>query len=151
MISKILVPTDGSKTAQKAVKYAVDLAKQLKASVIALSIIDQRSFGFLGQPVGFLLARLGLLNAALLVPVEGASLDGFPCPRGTIDGRCDFLFWYQCGFCRLVDRFLPSLDQTEMCLGLGEHGLLAGQIGAQFTQRVLRICNHANSRMRAIP
>ena len=51
MISKILVPTDGSKTAQKAVKYAVDLAKQLKASVIALSVIDQRSFIFMGQPV----------------------------------------------------------------------------------------------------
>jgi nucleotide-binding universal stress UspA family protein len=44
MISKILVPSDGSKTAQKAAGYAVDLAKQLKASIIALSVIDQRSF-----------------------------------------------------------------------------------------------------------
>jgi len=44
MVSKILVPTDGSKTALKAIKYAVDLAKQLNASVIALSIIDNRSF-----------------------------------------------------------------------------------------------------------
>jgi len=44
MISKILVPTDGSETAQKAAKYAVDLARQLKASVIALSVIDKRSF-----------------------------------------------------------------------------------------------------------
>ena len=43
MISKILVPSDGSKTAQKAVGYAVDLAKQLKASIIALSVIDKRS------------------------------------------------------------------------------------------------------------
>ena len=43
MISKILVPTDGSKAAQKAARYAVDLAKQLKASVIVLSVIDQRS------------------------------------------------------------------------------------------------------------
>jgi len=43
MISKILVPTDGSETAQKAAKYAVDLARQLKASVIALSVIDNRS------------------------------------------------------------------------------------------------------------
>ena len=51
MISTILVPTDGSKAAQKAAKYAVDLAKQLKASVIALSVIDQRSFIFMGQPV----------------------------------------------------------------------------------------------------
>jgi nucleotide-binding universal stress UspA family protein len=43
MISKILVPSDGSKTAKKAAAYAVDLAKQLKASVIILSVIDQRS------------------------------------------------------------------------------------------------------------
>ena len=43
MISKILVPIDGSKTAQKAARYGVDLAKQLKASIIVLSIIDQRS------------------------------------------------------------------------------------------------------------
>ena len=43
MISKILVPTDGSKAAQKAAKYAVDLAKQLKAQVFALSVIDKRS------------------------------------------------------------------------------------------------------------
>jgi nucleotide-binding universal stress UspA family protein len=49
MISKILVPTDGSKAAQKAAIYAVDLAKQLKASVIVLSVIDKRSF--MGQTV----------------------------------------------------------------------------------------------------
>lgn len=44
MISKILVPTDGSKTAQTAARYAVDLAKQLKASIHVLSVIDQRSY-----------------------------------------------------------------------------------------------------------
>jgi nucleotide-binding universal stress UspA family protein len=43
MISKILVPTDGSKAAQKAARYTVDLATQLKASVIILSVIDNRS------------------------------------------------------------------------------------------------------------
>jgi nucleotide-binding universal stress UspA family protein len=43
MVSKILVPTDGSKTAQKAIRYAVDLAKQLNASVVVLSVIDNRS------------------------------------------------------------------------------------------------------------
>ena len=42
MVSKILVPTDGSKAAQKAARYAVNLAKQLKALVIVLSVIDQR-------------------------------------------------------------------------------------------------------------
>lgn len=47
MISKILVPTDGSKTAQKAARYAVNLAKQLKASIIVLSVID------LSSPIGW--------------------------------------------------------------------------------------------------
>lgn len=42
MISKILVPTDGSKTAQKAGIYAVGLAKQLHASIIVMSVIDKR-------------------------------------------------------------------------------------------------------------
>ncbi|MGO9378683.1 MAG: universal stress protein [Dissulfurispiraceae bacterium] len=49
MISKILVATDGSKAAQKAARYAVDLAKQLKATIIVLSIIDKRTF--MGQIV----------------------------------------------------------------------------------------------------
>jgi len=44
MISNILVPSDGSKTARKAARYAIDLAKQLKASIIILSVIDERSF-----------------------------------------------------------------------------------------------------------
>jgi nucleotide-binding universal stress UspA family protein len=43
MISKILVPTDGSKSAKKAGAYAVDLAKQLNASILVLSVIDYRS------------------------------------------------------------------------------------------------------------
>lgn len=43
MISRILVPADGSKTAQTAAAYAVALAKQLKASITVLSVIDQRS------------------------------------------------------------------------------------------------------------
>ncbi len=42
MISKILVPIDGSKAAQKAAKYAVDLAKQTGAKVTLLSVIDHR-------------------------------------------------------------------------------------------------------------
>lgn len=44
MISNILVPTDGSSSAQKAAMYAIDLAKQLKCSIIILSVIDNRPF-----------------------------------------------------------------------------------------------------------
>ena len=44
MITKILVPSDGSKTSQKAVNYAVGLAKQTGSSLILLSVIDKSSF-----------------------------------------------------------------------------------------------------------
>jgi nucleotide-binding universal stress UspA family protein len=42
MISKILVPIDGSKVSQKASKYAIELAKQTGASLTLLSVIDKR-------------------------------------------------------------------------------------------------------------
>ena len=42
MISKILVPIDGSKVSHKAAKYAVELAKKTGASVALLSVIDNR-------------------------------------------------------------------------------------------------------------
>lgn len=44
MISKILVPTDGSKTAHKAAKYAVELAKLSGATVTVLSVVDRTPF-----------------------------------------------------------------------------------------------------------
>ncbi len=44
MISKILLATDGSETALKASKYAIELAKRLGASIAILSVIDNRSF-----------------------------------------------------------------------------------------------------------
>ncbi len=42
MISRILVSIDGSKVSHKAAKYAVDLAKQMGASLTLLSVIDTR-------------------------------------------------------------------------------------------------------------
>jgi nucleotide-binding universal stress UspA family protein len=44
MIKKILAPVDGSRTAQKALEYALDLAKQLGAPIILLSVIDKSPF-----------------------------------------------------------------------------------------------------------
>lgn len=43
MISKILVPTDGSETGMKAVHYAIDLAKQVKGTISLLHVIDKSS------------------------------------------------------------------------------------------------------------
>jgi nucleotide-binding universal stress UspA family protein len=51
MISTILVPTDGSDTAHKAGAYAVALARQLQASILALSVIDKRLLAIRTVPV----------------------------------------------------------------------------------------------------
>jgi len=59
MISIILVPTDGSRLAQKAAVYAVDLAKNLNASVIVLSIVDSRSLALVS------IAETGLPEAKI--------------------------------------------------------------------------------------
>jgi nucleotide-binding universal stress UspA family protein len=42
MFSKILIPTDGSKTAWKAARAGIELAQQVGATVIALSVADTR-------------------------------------------------------------------------------------------------------------
>jgi len=43
MVSKLLVATDGSDSAWKAVKYAVGFAKQIGASITLVSVIDKSS------------------------------------------------------------------------------------------------------------
>ncbi len=82
MISKILVPTDGSKAAQKAAMYAVDLAKQLKATVIALSIIDKRSF--MGQTV-----PAGKASRHVIEPIEDYLREAAEGYAGEIKKLCD--------------------------------------------------------------
>lgn len=80
MISKILIPTDGSKTAQKAAKYAIDLAKQLKAAVIILSVIDRRS----------LVSRTFPAHADRLIePVEDFLREAAQGYIGVIEKLCD--------------------------------------------------------------
>lgn len=82
MISKILVPTDGSKAAQKAGMYAVDLAKQLKASVIVLSVIDKRSFS--GQTV-----PAGKASRHVTEPVEDYLREAAQGYTGEVKKLCD--------------------------------------------------------------
>ena len=82
MISKILVPTDGSKTSQKAAMYAVDLAKQLRASVIILSIIDKRSF--MGQTV-----PAGKTSRHVIEPIEDYLREAAEGYTGEIRKLCD--------------------------------------------------------------
>jgi nucleotide-binding universal stress UspA family protein len=48
MISRILVPVDGSKTARKAAEYAFGLASLCHATVTLLTVVDRDSF--VGKP-----------------------------------------------------------------------------------------------------
>jgi len=81
MISKILVPTDGSKAAQKAAIYAVELAQQVKAAVIILSIIDKRSLS--GQTVP---ARKTAMH--LIEPIEDYLREAAEGYAGQIEKLC---------------------------------------------------------------
>jgi nucleotide-binding universal stress UspA family protein len=82
MISKILVPTDGSKAAQKAAMYAIDLAKQLKSTVIVLSVIDKRSF--MGQTV-----PAGKTSKHITEPIEDYLREAAEGYAGEIKRLCD--------------------------------------------------------------
>ena len=42
MIKKILLPTDGSDRSMDAVRYAISMAKQTNASILVLSVVDER-------------------------------------------------------------------------------------------------------------
>ncbi|MDI6707713.1 MAG: universal stress protein [Candidatus Thermoplasmatota archaeon] len=44
MYDKIIIPTDGSEQAKEAVKQALEIAKALKAKVLALYVIDTTAF-----------------------------------------------------------------------------------------------------------
>ena len=82
MISKILVPTDGSKAAQKAANYAVYLAKQLKASAIVLSVIDKRTF--MGQTIS-----AEKTSRHVIEPIEDYLLEAAEGYAGEIKKLCD--------------------------------------------------------------
>jgi nucleotide-binding universal stress UspA family protein len=52
MISKILVPTDGSKPARKSVEYAVEFARQAGATIVLLSVVDKTAYIPQAMPAG---------------------------------------------------------------------------------------------------
>ena len=82
MISKILVPTDGSRAAHKAAMQAVDLAKQLKASVIALSVVDMRLS--MGQTI-----PAGKTSRHVIEPIEDYLREAAQGYAGEIKKLCD--------------------------------------------------------------
>jgi nucleotide-binding universal stress UspA family protein len=82
MITTILVPADGSKTAQEAARYGVGLAKQLRAEVIVLSVIDYRSF--VGQTVPAEQTAMHMIE-----PIEDYLREAAEAYAGEIEKLCD--------------------------------------------------------------
>jgi len=71
MVSKLLVATDGSDTAWKAVKYAVGFAKQIGASITLLSVIDKSALIVQSIPVGMASNLIAPIDDYLQQAVEG--------------------------------------------------------------------------------
>jgi nucleotide-binding universal stress UspA family protein len=71
MISKLLVATDGSDTAWKAVKYAVGFAKQIDATITLLSVIDKSALIVQSIPVGMASNLIAPIDDYLQQAVEG--------------------------------------------------------------------------------
>lgn len=44
MFSKIMIPLDGSENSQKALDYGIQIAKMTGASILLLSVVDNRNF-----------------------------------------------------------------------------------------------------------
>jgi nucleotide-binding universal stress UspA family protein len=75
MIKNILVATDGSRVAAKAVRYAAGLAKQLGASVILLEVIDLMNLIAGGANPAMMPAKIMMETRDLLRQAASERLD----------------------------------------------------------------------------
>ena len=90
MFSKILVPTDGSRTARKAAKYAVDLAMLSGATVIILNVIDRTSFISPTVPGFVSPSRPGVTHPEHLIePIEDYLKEAAKADMGEIAKLCE--------------------------------------------------------------
>ncbi len=81
MISKILLPTDGSETSQKAADYAVDFAQQVGAELLILSVIDSTMFISLSVPAE-------ATPTHLIEPIEDYLRQAMEAHFKEIESRC---------------------------------------------------------------
>lgn len=61
MLKHILLPTDGSKLSKKAVKQAIEVAKQLEARITAVYVVGEYSLHFLDDD-GFIMPGVSVLK-----------------------------------------------------------------------------------------
>lgn len=81
MFEKILVPTDGSEYAQRAVEVALSLARELGSRVVALHVLDEKlimPFEVLQEEGQHILEGVRKRGEELEVPVDEIILFGNP-------------------------------------------------------------------------
>ncbi len=81
MVSRILVATDGSDTAWKAVKYAEELAGQTGSTITAISVIDRTAFLIKSVPAK-------ATPTHLIEPVEDYLRQAAEAYLGRAEGLC---------------------------------------------------------------
>jgi len=119
MIKKILVPTDGSKTAVKSVGYAIDLAKQTDSTLILLSVTDKSMF--LTKSVPAEATKLDIIE-----PVEDYLRQTAEAYLGEAEGLCKRRGVKSKGVIRSghpVEEILKEAEKSKVDLiVMGSHG-----------------------------
>ncbi|MDP3623675.1 MAG: universal stress protein [Methanobacteriaceae archaeon] len=81
MFNKIMIPSDGSKFAQKAEDVAIDLAKKLESTVVAVHIIDEKliyPFDVMEEEGNKILSKISEKGKAQDVKVDEVLIFGNP-------------------------------------------------------------------------
>ncbi|MFD1563363.1 universal stress protein [Haloarchaeobius amylolyticus] len=130
MYDTILVPTDGSDAANRAIEHAVSLARTFDAELYGLYVIDTRRYGeqALGTSGG-VLEELGERGREVLADLEErADADHVPVTTEVIDGRPS----------SKIIAYADEVDADLIVLGnRGLGGGLEGTIGSN-AERVVR-------------
>lgn len=81
MFNKIMIPSDGSKFAEKAEDVAIDLAKKLESTVVAVHIIDEKliyPFDIMEEEGNKILSKIRAKGNAQDVKVDEVLIFGNP-------------------------------------------------------------------------
>ncbi len=133
MFSRILVPTDGSPLADKAIKTAVDLAKVLGAEVHAVNVIDPYVFSYgseiaLPPPAEFFKIQRQNAASAVREVHEACVTAGVRCRTAILDGQHP---WRE-----LIGYATDQGCDLIVMASNGRRGLMALLLGSE-TQKVL--------------
>jgi nucleotide-binding universal stress UspA family protein len=133
MFQNILVPTDGSEVTSKAVQAAIELAKQFKGQLHALSVKEPFPYSAMSEmqpvpPQEFYDAQERIAAARVKAVVDAAQAAGLACTGHTVEALHPW-------------EAIIDLAKTQQCdlvvmASHGRRGVAALLLGSE-TQRVL--------------